>query len=60
MEWTSVVEPADTRILAPTPQESLTLVTCYPFHLVGAAPKRFVVRAAATADPVSRPANRAG
>jgi hypothetical protein len=24
----------------------LTLVTCYPFHHVGPAPKRFIVRAA--------------
>jgi sortase A len=45
VEWTSVVEPRETWVLAPTPQASLTLVTCYPFHFVGAAPKRFVVRA---------------
>lgn len=45
VEWTSVVEPGDTWVLAPTPQATLTLVTCYPFRYVGAAPKRFVVRA---------------
>jgi LPXTG-site transpeptidase (sortase) family protein len=45
VEWTSVVEPGETWVLAPTPRATLTLVTCYPFHFVGAAPKRFVVRA---------------
>jgi hypothetical protein len=25
--------------------QSLTLVTCYPFYFVGPAPKRFVIRA---------------
>ena len=28
-----------------TPDRSLTLVTCYPFHYVGPAPQRFIVRA---------------
>lgn len=45
VEWTSVVEPGEAWVLAPTPKATLTLVTCYPFHYVGAAPKRFVVRA---------------
>ena len=30
--------------LEPTPDTSLTLVTCYPFYFVGKAPQRFVVR----------------
>ena len=41
----SVVEPRDVAVLAHTGQASVTLVTCYPFHYVGAAPKRFIVRA---------------
>jgi sortase A len=45
VEWTSVVGPRDTEVAAATPQPSLTLITCYPFYYVGAAPKRFVVRA---------------
>jgi sortase A len=45
VEWTSVVAPEDTWVLAPTPGPHLTLVTCYPFRFVGSAPKRFVVRA---------------
>jgi sortase (surface protein transpeptidase) len=28
-----------------TQRPSLTLVTCYPFHSMGAAPKRFIVHA---------------
>ena len=42
---TEVVEPDDVSVLAPTPTKSLTLVTCYPFVYVGAAPRRFIVHA---------------
>ena len=45
VERTWVVEPDDVSVLDPTPGRSLTLVTCYPFHFIGAAPRRFVVRA---------------
>lgn len=45
VEWTEVVEPRRVDVIAPTPERSLTLVTCYPFAFVGHAPKRFVVRA---------------
>ena len=45
VEFTSIVEPDDTRLLAPTGKEAITLVTCYPFHYVGPAPQRFLVRA---------------
>jgi sortase A len=45
VEATAVVEPTRTDVLSPTPRPSVTLVTCYPFHLVGEAPDRFVVRA---------------
>ena len=31
-------------VLAPTKKATLTLVTCYPFHMIGPAPKRFIVR----------------
>jgi sortase A len=43
---TRVVEPADVSVLDPTPEGTLTLVTCYPFDYVGSAPQRFIVRAA--------------
>jgi sortase A len=40
-----VVRPEDAEVLDNTPEDVVTLVTCYPFHFIGAAPKRFVVRA---------------
>ncbi len=43
--FTSIVEPDDTGLLGPAGSDALTLVTCYPFQYVGAAPQRFVVRA---------------
>lgn len=42
---TSVVSPQEVAVLDPTGNDSLTLVTCYPFSFVGAAPERFIVRA---------------
>jgi sortase A len=50
--WNAVVDPRRTDLLAPTDVQSLTLVTCYPFHWAGPAPKRFVVRATLV-DPVT-------
>jgi sortase A len=35
-------------VLKPRAVPSLTLVTCYPFHFLGAAPQRFVVTASLT------------
>ena len=40
-----VVEPTELSVLDPTPDRTLTLVTCYPFHFIGSAPQRFIVRA---------------
>jgi sortase A len=46
VDWVRVVAPDDTSVLQPSGETStLTLVTCYPFYLVGPAPKRFVVHA---------------
>lgn len=45
VEWTKIVKPDDTSVLAPTDDAALTLVTCYPFYYVGSAPERFIVRA---------------
>jgi sortase A len=41
----AIVEPEDVSPLAATEQAAITLVTCYPFHFVGNAPQRFIVRA---------------
>jgi sortase A len=44
--WYKVVKPTAFDVLEPiSGQETLTLVTCYPFSFVGNAPNRFIVRA---------------
>jgi len=52
VESLRIVGPRDVHVLASTGDESLTLVTCYPFYYVGSAPKRFIVRA--TLQPAIR------
>jgi len=42
---TAVVESSAVSVLESGAHPSLTLVTCYPFHYLGPAPKRFVVKA---------------
>jgi sortase A len=41
---TEVVDPDRTDVLKSSGRPTLTLVTCYPFHWIGPAPKRFIVR----------------
>jgi sortase A len=48
--WLRVVQPRDLSVVAPTDEEVLTLITCYPFWLLGNAPDRFVVRATRIPD----------
>jgi len=48
---TAIVEPDDLSVLAPRARDALTLITCYPFTFVGAAPQRFVVHAERVASP---------
>ena len=55
VQFTRVVNPDDVQVLASSAQPSLTLVTCYPFYYVGAAPKRFVVHARFAPAPANRP-----
>lgn len=45
VESIMVVEPDNVDVLAPSDENELTLVTCYPFSYIGTAPKRFVARA---------------
>ena len=42
---TKIVDPSDVGVLDQSGDQILTLVTCYPFHFVGSAPNRFIVRA---------------
>jgi sortase A len=53
VESTRIVSPKDVGVLGPTPRPELTLVTCYPFHYIGSAPKRFVVTARLVHTPKS-------
>lgn len=50
---TRVVAPTETSVLTPAKGRTLTLVTCYPFDYIGAAPERFIVRAEAVASAPS-------
>ena len=45
VENTEIVDPSDIEVLDRTVDPELTLITCYPFHYVGPAPKRFIVHA---------------
>jgi sortase A len=43
-----VVDPKDVALLAPTSEDALTLITCYPFGRSPRSPQRFIVRASPT------------
>jgi sortase A len=59
VESTQIVDPGDLWVLDPTPEPSLTLVTCYPFTYIGDAPERFIVRARLVPSQVApKPATR--
>jgi sortase A len=53
VEDTSIVKPSNTAVLDPGPHAEITLVTCYPFYYVGAAPGRFIVHARLLPAPVA-------
>jgi sortase A len=40
-----VVDPQDVTLLAPTSEDALTLITCYPFGRSPGSPQRYLVRA---------------
>jgi LPXTG-site transpeptidase (sortase) family protein len=72
IDWARVVGAHDVSVLEPTTRDVLTLITCYPFWVLGPAPNRFVVRATRIGDtraatepahpstPVAVPARAAG
>ncbi len=45
VERVSITKPSNVSVLRSRARPSLTLVTCYPFYLVGPAPKRYIVEA---------------
>ncbi len=48
VETTEIVKPQNVSVLNARDYPELTLVTCYPFHYVGSAPERFIVKARQT------------
>ncbi|MBP9826806.1 MAG: class D sortase [Thermoanaerobaculia bacterium] len=54
VESIRIVPPQRIDVLTPADHPTLTLVTCYPFHYVGPAPLRYVVRAREVARPSRR------
>jgi len=45
VEGTEIVKPDKVSVLKASYGKQLTLVTCYPFRYIGAAPDRFIVKA---------------
>jgi sortase A len=52
-----IVEPDNVAVLGASDENVLTLVTCYPFSYVGAAPRRFIARARQVWPPAASPLN---
>ena len=46
-----IVEPQDVDLLAPTSEDALTLITCYPFGRGPRSPQRYIVRASPVSEP---------
>jgi sortase A len=51
VDSTRVVSPRESDVLQPSTGRELTLITCFPFGYVGAAPNRFVVHAREIGSP---------
>jgi len=45
VDSTEIVDPEEVKVLDIASRPMLTLITCYPFHYIGAAPRRFIVHA---------------
>lgn len=43
-----IVDPSNVSVLSGLGHPELTLVTCYPFYVLGSAPRRFIVQASRT------------
>ena len=54
VESIKVVKPEDIQVLDASDEAILTLVTCYPFELVGPAPRRYIVRARQSSENAER------
>jgi sortase A len=45
VDSTEIVDPEEVKVLDIASRPMLTLITCYPFNYIGAAPRRFIVHA---------------
>jgi sortase A len=45
VDSTEIVKPSQVSVLDIRDRPGMTLITCYPFHYIGAAPLRFIVHA---------------
>lgn len=45
VDSTEIVDPEEVEVLDIASRPMLTLITCYPFNYIGAAPRRFIVHA---------------
>ena len=54
------VAPQDVQVLAPSDHPTLTLITCYPFDYIGAAPRRYIVQADEVQPAEAQQSDRAG
>ena len=59
VEETEIVSPRNVSVLRLGRRSELTLVTCYPFYYVGAAPDRFIVKARQISPNSTLPGNPA-
>jgi len=55
---TQIVEIDDRALLQDTEEQTVTLVTCYPFYFVGHAPQRFIVTASLDITSVNQQQRR--
>ena len=55
---TQIVEIDDIALLQDTDEQTVTLVTCYPFYFVGHAPQRFIVTASLDITDVNQQKRR--
>jgi sortase A len=54
-----IVMPEDLSVIKPTPDATLTLITCYPTYYIGPAPKRLVVFSRLVDSEAELPAKQA-
>jgi len=55
VESTAIVAASEVGVLAASATRTLTLITCFPFDYLGAAPNRFIVRARELVSPSPEP-----